>query len=260
MPNNKNLALKRLNHLKRKLMRNSDLKQKYSIQIQTMLDKNYAKLVHDNFQITSKKVWYIPHHSVINPHKPDKLRVVFDSNAEYKDISLNKSLMQGPHLINDLVAILSRFRRVHVYQVQVSPRDRDSLRFLWWPDGNLESQPVVHRMKVHLFGATSSPCCANFALRQAAIDFCAQFKTYISSAIEEHFYVEDFLISVPYVEIGLKLIKDIKHLLSKASFNLLKWCTNCPELIKHLPENELSKSLQTNALAKNSSERVLGIN
>ena len=61
IPNNKNLALNRLNHLKRKLMRNSDLKQKYSIQIQTMLDKNYAELVHDNFQITSKKVWYEVH-------------------------------------------------------------------------------------------------------------------------------------------------------------------------------------------------------
>ena len=40
-------------------MHNSDLKQKYSIQVQTMLDKKYAELVHDNFQITSKKVWYI---------------------------------------------------------------------------------------------------------------------------------------------------------------------------------------------------------
>ena len=67
MPNNKNLALKRLNHLKQKLMHNSDLKQKYLIQIQTMLDKNYAELVHNNFQKPSKKVWYVPHHSVINP-------------------------------------------------------------------------------------------------------------------------------------------------------------------------------------------------
>ena len=166
-------------------MRNSNLKQKYSIQILTMLDKNYAELVHDNFQITSKKVWYISHHSVVNPHKPDKLRVVFDCSAKYKDISLNKSLMQGPHLrphlMNNLVAILSRFRKEKIalaaniesiyYQVQVSPRDRDSLRFLWWPDENLESQPVVVRIKVHLFGATLSPCCASFALRQAANDF-----------------------------------------------------------------------------------------
>ena len=146
------------------------------------------------------------------------------------------------------------------YQVQVSPRDRDSLRFLWWPDGNLESQPVVHRMKLHLFGATSSPGCASFALRQVVIDFGAQFEPYIISAIEEHFYVDDFLISVSNVEIGRKLMEDIKHLLSKASFNLIKWCSNWPELIKHLPENKLSKSLQINALAKNSSECVLGIN
>ena len=43
--------------------------------------------------------------------------------------------------MNDLVAILSRFRKEKIalaadiesmyYQVQVSPRDRDSLRFLW---------------------------------------------------------------------------------------------------------------------------------
>ena len=146
------------------------------------------------------------------------------------------------------------------YQVQISPHDHDSLRFLWWPDGNLESQPVVHRIKVHLFGATLSPCCASFALHQAAIDFGAQFEAYISSAIEEHFYVDNFLISVLNVEIGLKLMKDIKYLLSKASFNLTKWCSNCPEMIKHLPENELSKSLQINTLAKNSSKCVLSIN
>ena len=39
MSNNNDLVLKRLNHLKRKLMCNSDLKQKYLIQMQTMLDE-----------------------------------------------------------------------------------------------------------------------------------------------------------------------------------------------------------------------------
>ena len=56
MPNNKNLALKRLNHLKRKLMRNSDLKQKYSIQIQTMLDKNYVELFNSNSNNVRQKL------------------------------------------------------------------------------------------------------------------------------------------------------------------------------------------------------------
>ena len=39
MSNNNDLVLKRLNHLKRKLMRNSNLKQKYLIQMQTMLNE-----------------------------------------------------------------------------------------------------------------------------------------------------------------------------------------------------------------------------
>ena len=40
--------------------------------------------------------WCIPHH----PSKPGKIRVVFDSSAEFKEISLNKNLMSGPDLKN----------------------------------------------------------------------------------------------------------------------------------------------------------------
>ena len=68
--------------------------------------------------------------------------------------------------MNNLVAILSRFRKEKIplaadiesmyYQVPVSPHDRDSLRCLRWPGGNLEHQSAVYRTKVHLFGATSS--------------------------------------------------------------------------------------------------------
>ena len=38
---------------------------------------------------------------------------------------------------------------------------RDYLRFLWWENENVECQPVEYRMKVHLFGAVSSPACCN---------------------------------------------------------------------------------------------------
>ena len=121
--------------------------------------------------------------------------------------------MQWPDPINDLVAILSRFRKEKralaadvksmYYQVQLLSHDREILQFLWWPDRNLERQATVHRMKVYLFGATSSSCCISLALRLAAIDFDAQFEPYISSAIEEHFYDDDFLISAVIVKIGL---------------------------------------------------------
>ena len=46
---------------------------------------------------------------VVNPKKPEKLRVVFDCAAKYKGRSLNEELLQGPDLNNTLVGVLLRF-------------------------------------------------------------------------------------------------------------------------------------------------------
>ncbi|CAG2202327.1 unnamed protein product [Mytilus edulis] len=56
-------------------------------------------------------------------------------------------------------------------RVKVPPLDRDCLRFFWWPNGNMENEPEQYRMTVHLFGATSSPSCCNYALKRTAEDF-----------------------------------------------------------------------------------------
>lgn len=39
------------------------------------------KLTQEEAEQRSSKTWYLPHHSVVNPHKPDKLHVVFDAAA-----------------------------------------------------------------------------------------------------------------------------------------------------------------------------------
>ena len=76
--------------------------------------------------------------------------------------------------------MLLRFRRHPVVvvadikamfsQVQVKERDKDLLRFLWFPDGDLNAKPKSYCMTRHVFGATSSPFIAAHALRQAAND------------------------------------------------------------------------------------------
>ena len=129
--------------------------------------------------------WYLPHHPVFHPQKPGKLRVVFDCSAEYHNTSLNKQLLQGPDLTNSLVGVLTRFRQEPIafisdieamfHQVRVQPSDREALRFLWWPSGNLDSPPKEYRMNVHLFGSASSPSCSNFALKKTAADNAAHF-------------------------------------------------------------------------------------
>ena len=78
---------------------------------------------------------------MFNPHKPDKLRIVFDCAAKHMGVSLNDVLLQGPDLLNSLVGVLTRFRSESVafaadiesmfHQVKVNPEDRDFLKFLW---------------------------------------------------------------------------------------------------------------------------------
>ena len=45
----------------------------------------------------------------------------------------------------------------------------------WWEDGDLSKNPVDHQPLVHLFGVSSSPCCASFALKKTAEDFGGDF-------------------------------------------------------------------------------------
>ena len=56
-----------------------------------------------------QNVWYIPHHGVYHPKKPNKIHVVFDGAAEYGSESLNKHPLQGPDLTNNLTGVLPRF-------------------------------------------------------------------------------------------------------------------------------------------------------
>ena len=45
------------------------------------------------------------------PIKPNKVRVVFDCNAEYKGRCLNKELLPDPDLADQLIGVLLRFRK-----------------------------------------------------------------------------------------------------------------------------------------------------
>ena len=46
------------------------------------------------------RTWCLPHHGVYHPHKPSKLRVVFDCSAELNGRGFNKELLAGPDLAN----------------------------------------------------------------------------------------------------------------------------------------------------------------
>ena len=109
LPNNRAMALTRLDLLKRRLEKDVDLKRKYKETVEEYISLGHAQKIPDG-QVGSP-VWYLPHDPVVHPQKSDKVRVVFDCAARFRNTSLNDQLLQGPDLTNSLVGVLLRFRQ-----------------------------------------------------------------------------------------------------------------------------------------------------
>ena len=78
------------------------------------LKKEHAQKIPLDEANTYATKWYLPHHPVLNPLKPSKLRVVFDCAAKFKGVSLNDALVKGADLVSSLIDVLIRFRKEQV--------------------------------------------------------------------------------------------------------------------------------------------------
>ena len=199
------------------------------------------------------------------------MRVVFDCSAKYKGTCLNDHLLPGPDITNSLIGVLLRFRRESFaiqgdiqsmfHQVQVPPEDRDLLRFLWWKNGSLENDLQSYRMCVYLFGTVCSPSCANFALKQTAIDHKAEFSAAAVDTVKNSFYVDDCLTSAPTENEAANLLHEVCQLLSKGGFKITKWASNSRKVIESVPQQDRSKDIKDLNLARDPlpRERSLGL-
>ena len=111
LPNNFSMAMSRLNKLKTRLERNERFAIDYKAYVKEMIQKGFAEVVsEDSLNRNDGRVCFLPNHAVHHPHKPDKIRVVFDCAAQLQGISLNDCLLQGPDQTNMLLDVLLRFR------------------------------------------------------------------------------------------------------------------------------------------------------
>lgn len=62
-----------------------------------------------------KEVSHLPLFGVYHLRKPEKIRGVFDSSTEINGTSLNKVLITGPNLTNNLQGIWICFRKVRFW-------------------------------------------------------------------------------------------------------------------------------------------------
>ena len=88
LPYNRTLAEARLQHLKRRFLRDPELEVKYRAVIEDCVTKGYArKLTKEEAASVSKTTGFLPHHPVSNSNKPGKVRVVFDAAARFSGTS-----------------------------------------------------------------------------------------------------------------------------------------------------------------------------
>ena len=111
------------------------------------------------------------------------------------------------------------------YQVGVAPFDRDALRFFWWLKGDLDTSPAIYCMKVHPFGARSSPSCMSYCLCQTAKEFGKYFDPEIREIVKRNFYVDDCLVIEDETH-AAKVVKDLSFLLVYGGFKFTKWLSN----------------------------------
>lgn len=166
LPNSREQALSRFNSLQRTLKNRPEMKDHFTAFIKRIFDNDHAEpapplLEHD-------KCWYLPFLRVHHPHKPNQIRIVFDSSAKHQSVSLNV-LPTGPNLTNNLAWVHMRFRRepiaisvdneqmLHCFIVREDHKNFP--RFLWNCDNNINNKVIEYHIKVRLLKQSFACCC-----------------------------------------------------------------------------------------------------
>ena len=149
-------------------------------------------------------------------------KIVFDCNSELNGESVNKELLMGPDLTNQLIGALTRSRQEEVavmagiekmyFLVFVADEHKRLLRSLWWTDGDVSKEIIDHKMCLHVFGAVSSGVCSNYALRRTAIENENNYGKDSAETLKNKFYFDDMLKSLENEDKTIRLIKDIQSM------------------------------------------------
>ncbi|XP_062541700.1 uncharacterized protein LOC134209706 [Armigeres subalbatus] len=267
-PDSYPMAVSRLKALERKLERDPELGSKVHQLIAEYLIKGYAhKATVDELADMAKgNVWYIPLNVVINPRKPGKIRLVWDARASVNGISLNSELLTGPDQLVPLQTVISKFRERRVafggdiqemyHQFRIRRADRQFQIFLFRRDP--ASSPETYVMDVGTFGATCSPCSAQFIKNLNAAQFEQQFPEASAAIINKH-YVDDYYDSVDTVDEAIKIATDVKLIHSRGGFHIRNWVSNTPNFLEAMGEQPINSTVRFHQDKETLTERVLGI-
>ncbi|XP_070525097.1 uncharacterized protein [Cardiocondyla obscurior] len=251
--------------LRRRLSRDAKLNFKYQEFLKEYEElKHMERVPHD--EIKSTRVWYLPHHAVITEVPRWKIRVVSDASRQTAhQQSLNKALIIGPPLQNNLTLVLLNWRRFRFVftadiikmfrQIKIHQNDRDFLRILWSPNESEASMEYRHTMVT--YGTACAPYLAIKTLQQLVIDEGHRFPQG-AQCLRSQTYVDDIFGGADCLYEAQRERKELISLLKTAGIELDKWAANHNSL---LPENLKRQEISNTEIPKETFETVktLGI-
>ncbi|XP_075157654.1 uncharacterized protein LOC142230919 [Haematobia irritans] len=263
-PNTYAMAFNRLKLVEKKMGKDAQYAEEYRIKIQEYIDKGYARILSEEEASTRNgKCFYLPYFGVKTETKK-KLRLLFDAAAEVDKISLNKALLPGPDLNQPLIKVLFQFRQAPIavcgdlkemfHQVKIVTPDQDAQRFLW-RDGDPSKPPKTYVMQRMIFGATCSPCTAQYVKNTNAAEFSEMFPRASYSVINNH-YVDDYDDCFETNEEAIRVVQNIKHIHQAGGFTMHNLVTNSKTVALTLGISNDN----TVHIGKDHIERILGMN
>ena len=243
-PRNRAAAIHRLESLERsRHFKDPSIRRAYAAGVAELEAEQFVSQIDDE---TAKH--YLAHFPVLKPDSlTTSLRIVMDCS-----VALNRYLLAGPKLMNDVVSVLLRFRSKLVgftgdvskmfFRIKMLPEDRPYHCFLWREEA--AAAPRTYAFNVHVFGNTGSPFVAIYAVREQARLHAEQFPA-AADTISRSSLVDDILDSEDTEEQAASVLRDVRTLFSNMGMEVRKCSSSHASVVATLPEEaRLTKMLE----------------
>ena len=109
-----------------------------------------------------------------------------------------------------------------------------------------------------MFGAKSSPTCANYELQQSGQDNIIEFPE-ASVTRDRNFYMDDLVKSVDTPQQAIECYRQLVETLKRSGFTWKKWASNCLEVTDNIPLENRLEANEVMLNAEPTSSSILGL-
>ncbi|RXN19135.1 gag-pol fusion poly [Labeo rohita] len=233
LPNNKSAVEATFLRTEKQLAKDPEWKDAYSAQVKDMLDRRAAiKLSESEIANWDGPVWYVSHLIAPNPHSvTTPVRLVWNSSQSFRGVSMNDLLMKGPDVLNQIRAVLLRFRsgayaalgdiKKMYNSVWLEDREVHLHRFLWRDsEDEVLGEYAITRGNI---GDKPAGCIAQLAMRETANLPSFAHLEEERRVLQHDSYVDDILTSHNDLHQLQSIVANVELILKAGGFYLKPW-------------------------------------